>query len=85
MATIMDTAWTLLTIFSVCELGEKVTHHFNVFNEKVCNCDWYLFSHEMKRIFLIVLSGAQQPAVIQGYANTVCTRDAFKSVISFSI
>ena len=76
----MIVIWTFTTIFFVCELGEKVTHQFNLFNEEICNCDWFLFPIEIQRIFLIVLLGAQQPAVIQGYANTTCTRDTFKNV-----
>lgn len=82
---IMMVVWVFTTIFFVCELGEDVTHYFNVFDEELCNCDWYLFSLTMKRIYLIVLTGAEQPAVIQGYGSTVCTRAAFKTVIIFSI
>lgn len=71
-------------LFIYCEFGERVTHEFNQFNEKLCHCNWYSFSIEMKRIFLITISGTQEPAVVQGFANTTCTRDAFKTV-NFSL
>lgn len=78
--SIIGVGWMFLAIFSVCELGEKVTYQFNLFNEELCNCDWFLFPKEMKRIYLIVFLGAQQPTVIQGYASTTCTRNTFKNV-----
>lgn len=80
MNAILSVIWTFVTIFFVCELGEKVTHDFNLFYHELCNCDWFLFPIEMKRIYLIVLVGAEQAMPIQGYANTTCTRDTFKNV-----
>lgn len=74
----------LFNHYFFCYFG-KVTHHFNGFNKKLCDCNWFLFPNKMKRIYLIVLSGTQQPAVIQGYGNTVCTRDAFKKVILYFV
>lgn len=79
--TVLNALYSFGRIYFVCELGEKVTSQFNVFNEKISDCNWYLFSIETQRVFLIFLSGTQQLAAIQGYANTVCTRDAFKTVI----
>lgn len=76
----MNAMYSFGRIFFLCELGEKVTYQFNVFNEKVGDCKWYSFSIEMQRVYLIVLAGAQDPAIVQGYADTVCTRDAFKNV-----
>lgn len=72
--------WAFSIIFLYCEIGERVTHEFNEFNEQFCQCNWYSFSIEMQRMFIIVMSNTQRPAIIQGYANTVCTRDAFKQV-----
>lgn len=72
--------WTIVLIFIFCELGERVTQQFNEFNEQFCQCNWYLFPIEMQRMFIIVISNTQRPAIIEGYANIVCTRDAFKQV-----
>lgn len=80
MNSISVAGWTFATVFAICELGENVTHRFNVFDEKLDDSDWFLYPIEMQRLFLIFLSGSQQPTIIQGYANTVCTRVAFKNV-----
>lgn len=76
----MNIFYTFFTLFAYCEFGERGTHQFNQFNERFCNCDWYLFPIEMQHIYAIGLVGVQQPVIIEGYANTVCTRDAFKKV-----
>lgn len=75
------------SIFIFCEHGELVNNGFNEFNEELCQCDWYLFSIEMQRNLIIFNEYTQQPAIIRGFANTVCTREAFKKVkkVSFSI
>lgn len=80
----MSLEFTFTTIFAFCEFGERVTHQFNLFNEKFCHCDWYLLPIEIQRMYLIVLVGVQDPVMIRGFANTLCSRDAFKKVISFS-
>lgn len=72
--------WALMLLFCYCELGEIVTNQFNMFDNELCRYDWYLFSIEMQRIFLIVMSNTQNSTTIRGYGNIVCTRDAFKQV-----
>ena len=72
--------WSFASIFFFCAFGEMVTHQFNVFDDELCQCDWYLFPIEMKRMMIIFMVNTQQPAIIQGFANTVCTREAFKKV-----
>lgn len=79
--SMIDVAWTFVLILSVCELGEKVTNHFELFDEELCNCDWLSFPLEIQRLYLIVLLGAEQPGVIQGYAQTACTRSTFKKAM----
>lgn len=72
--------WALLSSFCYCELGERVSQQFNIFDDELRRCRWYLYPLEMQKMLLIILSSTQQPPAIQGYANTVCTRDAFKRV-----
>lgn len=73
-----------VTLFAACETGERVTHQFNQFDESFYQCDWHSFPLVLQRVYLIVLAGAQDPVIIQGYANTVCTREAFKNVMSIA-
>ena len=75
--------WAFTLIFFYCELGKMVTNEFNLFNEELCQCKWYLFSLDMQRMMLIFMSDAQQPMLLRGYGNIECTRDSFKNVIFF--
>lgn len=79
--TLVQTGNVFISLFVYCEFGERVTHQFNQFNEQFCDCRWYSLPMEMQRIYSIVLVGVQQSVIIEGYSNTVCTRDAFKKVI----
>lgn len=72
--------WSFLAIFCMCEFGEQVTNQFIKFNDELDQCSWYLFPMQLQRMLIIVMINAQQPAVIQGYANAVCTRFAFNKV-----
>lgn len=78
--TITPIGYTFGTIFAYCEFGERVTLQFNEFNEKFCQCNWYSFPLAMQRIYSISSVGIQDPVVIEGFASTTCTRDAFKKV-----
>lgn len=68
---------------SCSEFGELVTNRFHQFDEKLCQCDWYLFSLEMKQLYLIFMQNTQQPTLMCGFGNIVCTRDVFKKVNQF--
>lgn len=71
-------AWSFVMIFFFCEFGAMVTNQFNRFNEELDQCDWYLFPVELQRTLLIVMINTQNPIIIRGYGNTLCTRDALK-------
>lgn len=83
LTTSIQIAYTFVTLFAACESGERVTHQFNQFNDNFHICEWYSFPLEMQRIYSIALVGVQDSVIIQGYANTVCTRNAFENVICF--
>lgn len=73
--------WSFMGIFFLCEIGEKLTESFEKFNNDFRLCNWYAFSNEVQRMFLIVLLDSQYPVIIRGYGNTLCTRYALKTVI----
>lgn len=72
--------FSFASIFLFCEFGERITYQFSLFNDRLCQCNWYAFSMEVQRIYLIALSDIQHPVLIRGFANTLCTRIAFKHV-----
>lgn len=71
----------LVTVFIVCELGQRVTDIFESFSMELEQCVWYLPPIKMQRMYLIFLAHTQQTPNIQGYGNITCTRDTFERVI----
>lgn len=69
------------TIFFICEFGEMVGHQFNLFDEELCQCNWYEFPIELQKVLMTFMSSIQRPAIFQGYGGTECTRDEFKKVL----
>lgn len=76
------TCWSFVVINAACELGEAVTHQFNSFEAAFGQSDWYLYPSKLQRLHLMLLKNVQQHMSINGFANTVCTRDFMKKVIS---
>lgn len=72
--------WAIMMIFIACEFGEMVSSRFEKIDRKLCHCRWYLFPLKMRRIYAIVMTNTQQPLIVQGYANTQCTRGSFNRV-----
>lgn len=82
---VLATIISIIFIFVFCECGEMVNQQFSTFNKEFCQCNWYLFPHEMQQMFVLFMSGTNQPMQICGYANTKFTRKMFKRVISCRI
>lgn len=77
--------YAFMNLFLYSECGERVTNQFNEFIEQLCECDWHLYSIKVQRMFIIALSANMRLANIEGYANTVCTRELFKQAKIHSI
>lgn len=80
MTPLTQMLWAFAVITFYCEFSEKVISIFDDFNQELFRCKWYLFSNELKRMYLTFMLNTQQPKIIQGYGNIVCTRDTFKKV-----
>lgn len=83
-AEIMTPLTEILYAFSMiafyCEFSEEIIAEFDKFNEELSRCEWYLFSNELQQMYLTFILDTQQPKLIQGYGNIMCTRDTFKKV-----
>lgn len=75
--------WSLLMIFFFCILGEMVTNQFEMFNDELNQCNWYVLPLELQKIMIIVMVNAQRETVIRGFGNILCTRQTFKKVERF--
>lgn len=77
--------WSFGLIFYVCELGERLINRFEVINDALGQCDWYLFTIEMQRMYIIVAVIAQHPTLIEGFGNFSSSRKTFKKVNEWNI
>lgn len=73
-------SWSIIFIFSACELGEMLSIEFGTLNKAFYQFDWYLLPPQTQRVFAMVLGNTQQPVIIGGYARTACLRATFKKV-----
>lgn len=84
MATLLTpmliTLWVIVLIILTCEYGERLTNQYDSFYDGFTQCDWYLFPLEVQQFLPLVISNIQQPAAIQGYAQTVYRREFCKMV-----
>lgn len=73
-------SWSLIMLFILCEFGELMAQRFERFDETIEQCDWYLYPHDIQRLFVIVLSNTQRSTYLRGFGNVPCARDSFKRV-----
>lgn len=83
MSPVYLAIWSFITIYFYCELGEQVNSAFERFDKVLYSCDWYLFPMELQRMLPTFIAYVQQPVIIRGYGNTLCTRFAFNNVDNF--
>lgn len=72
--------WAFCQFFLFCNFGQYVTNEFSEIDNLIYFCDWYTFPKEIQRILPTVIATAQQPVILEGFANLTCTREAFKKV-----
>ena len=72
--------WSFVMIFFFCEFGEMLTKQFNIYDEVLCQCNWYSYPFDIQKVLLIVMVNTQQPTILRGYANMFCSRGFFKQV-----
>lgn len=69
-----------IMIFTYCELGQMVNNQFEMFSDELDQCNWYTFALKMQQMLIIFTANAQQPTMIRGYGNVLCTRETLKKV-----
>lgn len=72
--------WSFTYIFLFCNFGENVTSKFLAIDHAINECDWYLFPYDVQRMLPTIMMSTQKPLILCGFANVVCTREAFKRV-----
>lgn len=74
--------WSSAAVALFCEFGQMVTEQFEMFDDELKRCQWYLFPIEMQRSFGIAVANSQQSMNIRGFGNMKRTREALKNVHS---
>lgn len=64
----------------ICEPGTHVTTHFEIFNEELSRCDWYLLPVDVQLMYMVFLSNAQNPVKIASYGGISCSRSVLERV-----
>lgn len=80
LTPLTEMVWAFVMIFIFCEHSEQMINEFEAFDQKLGLCTWYPLPLEMQRMYLIFVSNTQQPKIIRGYGDILCTRDTFKRV-----
>lgn len=68
-------------LYLICEPGARTTTEFEMFEEELRKCEWYLLPIEMQRMYTILLSDTQNPIQMCSYGGIVCNRDTLKRVL----
>lgn len=85
LATIVVVIPVFALIFIACELNQRLTDKFEIFNDRFWELNWYLSPIELQRMYLIFGSNTQQSVYIRGYGNIFLTRETYKKVMPFRI
>lgn len=76
---------TFVITFICCNIGEMTSNQFDLFDEQLYQCNWYLLSNEMQRMLIIFMPITQQPSIIRGFGNVEVRQETFKMVNSLVI
>lgn len=72
--------WGFFTVGIFCEFGQRVTNQFEIFDDEINRCAWYLLPVEMQQAICIILPNSQKPTKIRGFGNAKRSREALKNV-----
>lgn len=72
--------WMFVTIFGICEFGERLSETFNEINEMYDRLDWYRFPCNVQHTLTILMIFAQKPVELYVFGSMTCGRITFKNV-----
>lgn len=74
--------WSVFFQIMISELFEQVNNQFEMVNEALLQCDWHLFSIELRRMYIMITMTAQEQTAteFQGYGNFPCSRQTVAKV-----
>ena len=72
--------WALILLFILCDFGQKLTNQFELLEDEMYNCKWYLFPMKMRLTFAFAMMNVQELATFQGLGNIELSRETSKKV-----
>lgn len=67
-------------IYFYCYFGDNVTSRFAHLHNIIYQCDWFLYPIEIQKDLAFIMSNAQKPVLLHGFANIYCTKIIFRKV-----
>lgn len=80
LLTLFGSGYAFGAVFIACDLGQRLNDAFAEIGELVYQCDWHVFSVEMRRMTVVILTVLQQPVSFKCFGSISCTREVFKKV-----
>lgn len=80
LSAIILVLWALILLFLLCDFGQKLINQFELFENEIYKCKWYLFPINMQQIFAFAMVNVQQLAPVQGFGNIELTRETSEKV-----
>lgn len=71
-------------VFTICALGQKLSQNFEDIADLVEQYDWYLFTEEINRILLTIITILQRSIAIECFGSLEAGHEAYKKVSSIS-
>ncbi|XP_031634995.1 odorant receptor 94a-like [Contarinia nasturtii] len=72
----------LMWLFIYCYFGDELTNRFDVIQNKVYLCNWYLFPLNLQKCIPMIIFSMHKPIHLQGFGSSSCTRDTFKKIVN---
>lgn len=80
IALLVQMLESFLTVFGVCELGEKISISFQEINIVLDELKWYLLPHKIRKFLPTILIVAQEPIGLNIFGTILCSRKTFQEV-----
>lgn len=80
LLTMFGSGYAFGTMFIACDLGQRLDDAFAEIGELIYQCDWHLFSVEMRRMAVVMITVLQQPLSLKCFGSISCSREVFKKV-----
>lgn len=67
-------------VLFVCEVGQRISDTFDIFDDTIEKFDWYSFPIEINQILLMIIMMAQQPVELECFGSFSANRGTLKKV-----